>query len=100
MSQSYTDNAKVFKAFCDENRFQILEILKNGEKCACDLAESLNLGQSTLSYHMKILCESGIVKSHCEGKWTNYCISKEGIEYAKDLLDRLTATNTSDTILS
>jgi len=96
MSYNYTDDVKVFKAFCDENRLQILEMLRSGEKCVCKLLENLNIGQSTLSYHMKILCESGIVKSHYEGKWTHYCISDEGSMYAKKLLDELTTTNTLD----
>ena len=95
MSRNYIDEAKVFKAFCDENRLQILEMLRSGEKCACKLLENLNIGQSTLSHHMKILCESGIVVSHTEGKWTHYEISKEGSAYAKKLLDELTKTNTS-----
>lgn len=83
-------DAKVFKAFCDVNRLQILELLRSGEKCACVLLENLKIGQSTLSYHMKILCESGIVVSRIEGKWTHYKISKEGSEYALKLLQILT----------
>lgn len=46
------------------------------------LIESLCIGQSSLSYHMKILCESGIVESRQEGKWTYYSINKKGCEYA------------------
>ena len=83
-------HAKVFKAFCDVNRLQILELLRSGEKCACVLLEDLHISQSTLSYHMKILCESGIVTSHVEGKWTHYELSDAGIQHAKQLLDTLT----------
>ena len=57
-------NAKVFKALCDEKRLAILELLRSGEKCACVLINTLGMGQSAVSYHMKILCESGIV-DHC-----------------------------------
>ena len=53
--------ADVFKAFCDENRIRILKLLTTGEKCACKLLEELNITQPTLSHHMKILCDSGIV---------------------------------------
>ena len=63
-------NAKVFKAFCDENRLTILALLCTGEKCACRLQDALSIGQSTLSHHMKILCESGVVVARKEGKWT------------------------------
>lgn len=93
MERNHAKDAKVFKAFCDENRLQILELLRSGEKCGCKLLENLDIGQSTLSHHMKILCDSGIVESRIEGKWTHYSISEEGSEYAKKLLDTLTATN-------
>ncbi len=91
MEDRHTDNAKVFKAFCDENRLQILELLQSGEKCACVLLENLNISQPTLSHHMKILCESGIVVGRKEGKWTHYSISAEGVETARILLEKLTA---------
>src|SRR5574344_2561826 len=83
-------NAKVFKAFCDERRLAILELLRSGEKCACVLLEDLDMGQSGLSYHMKILCESGIVESRQEGKWTHYTISEQGCQEALLLLKALT----------
>lgn len=91
--KDYKENAKVFKAFCDENRLMIIDMLKSGEKCACKLLEEMNIGQSTLSHHMKILCESGIVNSRREGKWTYYKISSEGSAYAKELLDEITKVN-------
>jgi ArsR family transcriptional regulator len=87
----YEKNAKVFKAFCDENRLMILELLQTGEKCACKLLEDLNIGQSTLSHHMKILCDSGVVNARKEGKWIHYSISPEGSSYAKELLNKITA---------
>jgi ArsR family transcriptional regulator len=89
-------NAKVFKAFCDETRLQIMELLQSGEKCACVLLESLHIRQPTLSHHMKILCESGIVCSRKEGKWKHYSISKSGVQAAKSLLKELTAIKTQE----
>jgi ArsR family transcriptional regulator len=91
MDNKYADNARVFKAFCDENRLMILEMLQSGEKCACVLLEKLEIVQSTLSHHMKILVESGIVSARKDGKWTYYSISGDGITIAKDLLIKLTA---------
>ncbi|MBE6072801.1 MAG: winged helix-turn-helix transcriptional regulator [Clostridium butyricum] len=93
MENRHKNNAKVFKAFCDENRLMILEMLQSGEKCACHLLEQIGIGQSTLSHHMKILCESGIVNSRKEGKWTYYSISSDGCEYANELLKKLTNVN-------
>ncbi len=90
----YEEHAKVFKAFCDEKRLRILELLRGGEKCACVLLEQLDLGQSGLSYHMKILAESGVVERRQEGKWTHYKISEKGSAYAGTLLKELTKPNT------
>ena len=87
----YKNDTIIFKALCDEKRLSILELLKGGEKCACVLMEELNIAQSALSYHMKILCESGIVTSGQEGKWTHYTISKSGREYAIKRLTELTS---------
>ena len=82
--------ALIFKAFCDENRIRILKMLRSGEKCACKLLEELNVTQPTLSHHMKILCDSGVVVGRKEGKWMHYSISPEGVRNAKEWLDALT----------
>lgn len=91
MDFTYEDQAKVFKAFCDEKRLQILELLRDGEKCACILQDHLDMAQSSLSYHMKILCESGIVDSRQDGKWTHYKISEKGSSCALELLKTIIA---------
>lgn len=90
MLTNHSDNTKIFKAFCDETRLCILELLKSGEKCACKLLEELEIGQSTLSHHMKVLCESGIVVSRKEGKWSYYSINKSGVDATKQLIDLYT----------
>ena len=92
----YEQRANVFKAFCDERRQRILELLQNGEQCACKLIEGTGMPQSTLSYHMKILCESGIVKGREVGKWTHYRIDPEGSKNAIDLLTQITTVQESD----
>ena len=90
MGIKYQEQAKVFKALCDPKRLAILEQLRSGEKCACVLQEPLELTQSGLSYHMKILCDSGLVVSRQEGKWTHYRLSASGRVYAVELLKELT----------
>lgn len=90
MENIHEKNAMVFKAFCDEKRLAILELLRSGEKCACVLIDQMGIGQSSLSYHMKILCESGVVESRQEGKWTHYSLSETGSKYAAELLIQLT----------
>lgn len=90
MEANLTRNAAIFKAFCDENRLGILGLLRSGEKCVCVLAERMGIGQSALSYHMRILLESGIVLARQEGKWTYYRISAEGCARAAELLRDIT----------
>ncbi|MEI0445832.1 metalloregulator ArsR/SmtB family transcription factor [Brachyspira intermedia] len=85
--KDYKKEAVIFKAFCDENRLQILDMTKNDEICACKLLEELKIVQSTLSHHMKILCDAEVVIPRKEGKWTYYSINKEGFERAKELLN-------------
>lgn len=85
MAQDYTKTVAIFKALSDVKRVAILELLKSGEQCACvllDMLEQLELTQSGLSYHMKVLTQSGIVVSRQEGKWIYYSISEEGRQRA------------------
>lgn len=82
-------NAKVFKAFCDSNRLRIIEFLKNGEECACKLLEQLDIEQSTLSHHMKILCDLEIVKSRKCGKWIHYSLNKEKLTEIKIIIENM-----------
>ena len=86
------NTALIFKAFCDENRIRILNILSSGEKCASKLLEALSVTQPTLSHHMKILCDSGVVKARKEGKWMHYSLSQEGLKVAEEYLGILKNT--------
>ena len=81
--------AAMFKAFGDENRIQILQLLKDGEKCACHLLEEMNITQPTLSHHMKLLCDAGIVTGRKEGKWMHYSISEKGLREMEEYLTQL-----------
>ena len=92
METVYERNARVFKAFCDEKRLRILEILQGGEKCTCVLIPEMDMPQSSLSYHMKILCESGVVTGRQEGKWTYYRICEKRSLEAMEILEQLTTS--------
>ena len=87
--------ALIFKAFCDENRIRIIKMLRNGEKCACKLLDELHIGQSTLSHHMRILCDSGIVRGRKDGKWVHYSIDPAGAERARQLLNQQVKVSSS-----
>lgn len=86
----YEDRVKVFKALTDERRQKILELLQKGKKSASELAEKLDIPQSSLSYHMKILCESGLVIRQEDGKWTYYqidpCKSKRAMTVFEEIV--------------
>jgi len=97
MSNVYLENAKIFKAFCDETRLMVLEFLQGGEKCACVLLEKVNVKQPTLSHHMKILVDSGIVDARKEGKWMYYSINSAVSEKAANLIHNLTAVTIEET---
>jgi ArsR family transcriptional regulator len=81
--------ADIFKSLSDENRIRILKLLCSGEKCACKLLEELNISQPTLSHHMKILCDAGIVSGRREGKWIHYSICCEGVRKVRAMMKEL-----------
>ena len=81
--------AAVFKALGDENRIRILKILSGGEKCACKLLEELSISQPTLSHHMKILCDVGMVTGRKDGKWMYYSVCCEGVYSFQSSLKQL-----------
>ena len=88
--------ARIFKDFCDENRITILQLLQSGEKCACKLQEALSISQPTLSHHMRILCDAGIVNARREGKWTHYSLNAEGSDAAIAMLRELLLRDRGD----
>lgn len=81
--------ANLFKALGDENRIEILTLLRDQERCICTILEDMSISQSTLSHHMKILSEAGFVLSRKDGKWTHYSINKEKYSQVIKALDGL-----------
>lgn len=71
----YDSAAKIFKALGDDTRLRIFEMLQNGSLCACKILEKLDISQPTLSHHMKILCDCGLVNAEKRWKWTHYSIN-------------------------
>lgn len=89
----YQSAAELFKALSDENRLAILYLLNDGEKCACKLLEGLQITQSTLSHHMKILCDAGLVQGRREGKWVHYRIEHSSVVQIKAVLGELSGSS-------
>ncbi|MGB8455083.1 MAG: metalloregulator ArsR/SmtB family transcription factor [Anaerocolumna sp.] len=88
MNERYNEYALLFKALSDPNRLLIIDYLLESECCACVILEQLKITQSTLSYHMKILCESSIVNVRKEGKWMYYSLNKTKFEDLREILER------------
>ena len=86
----YKADVRLIKALADENRLAILKLLQGGEKCGCVLLEELHITQPTLSHHMKILCDSGLVNGRKQGKWVHYSLNLEGNKQLRNLIDRYT----------
>lgn len=95
-TMSYKEDVRMIKALADENRLRILECLHHGEKCACVILEELSITQSTLSHHMKLFCDCGLVDSRKDGRWMYYSISEEGKKRFKDMFSHYLETTDSD----
>ena len=74
MKINYEDNAKIIKELSDPGRLKIIDILSCGEQCGCDILEQFQFTQPTLSHHMKVLIECGLVKSRKDGLWSYYTL--------------------------
>lgn len=77
---NYKEKAELFKVLSDPNRLQIVDMLSCGEMCACKILEKFNITQPTLSHHMKILIESGLVESRKEVNWVHYKLKEDKIK--------------------
>lgn len=77
MKHSHAEYVPAFKALSDETRLKIIDMLSCGELCACDILEAFSISQSTLSYHMKTLVDSGLVNGVRDRAWMRYTLNKE-----------------------
>ena len=90
------DVSLICKALGDSNRLEIVQMLSNGEKCGCRLLERFSITQPTLSHHMKILVECGLVNDRKEGKWHHYSLNCETLIEFKDSIGSLTCESCCD----
>jgi ArsR family transcriptional regulator len=77
--------AQLFHALSDETRVAILDMLRDGERCVCDLQSDLEAAQSRLSFHLKVLRDAGLVTDRKEGRWSYYSITPEALAEVHDL---------------
>ncbi len=83
--------ARWFHALADKTRLRILDRLRAGEECVCNLTDTLETGQSRLSFHLKTLKDAGLVRDRRQGRWIYYSLDPEAIEGLEKLVGRLKA---------
>lgn len=81
--------SRLFHALADETRLQIIERLREGEQCVCDLTDMLDTGQSRLSFHLKTLKDAGILQDRPEGRWVYYSLNSEVIKEVEQFVNTL-----------
>lgn len=85
-------SAQLFHALSDQARLEIIEILLDGEHCVCDLQSHLDVAQSRLSYHLKVLKDAGVVTDRREGRWSYYTLNRDAIVETERLVAALRPT--------
>lgn len=89
LNKNYREYALFMKALSDETRFKIFDMLSKRDLCACKILEELDITQPTLSYHMKIMSESGLVDSMRDGIWMKYSINRGKLQAISEMFNSL-----------
>lgn len=82
----YAEKAEIFKVLSDSNRLQIIDMLSCGEMCVCKILEKFDITQPTLSHHLKVLADNGIVTSRKEANWIHYKLNDEKMKEITEFL--------------
>ena len=77
---SSDQSRQMLKALAEPIRLEVIHALANGERCVCDLTTDLNLPQSKLSFHLKVLREAGLLADRQSGRWIYYCLQPDALE--------------------
>ena len=84
-----------FHALSDETRLRIIDMLRGGERCVCDLTEALDAGQSRLSFHRKVLKDAKLVTDRREGRWAYYALAPDAFAQLEEFVGELPSTKLS-----
>lgn len=79
-------SVELFHALSDETRLEIVDMLRSGERCVCDLTDALDAAQSRLSFHLKVLKDAGIVRDRRDGRWVHYELDREAFDEIEELI--------------
>src|SRR5437868_15162085 len=90
-ARSRARSAALFHALSDETRLSILDMLREGERCVCELTDALDAAQSRLSFHLRVLKDAGLVSDRKEGRWCYYTIVPEALVEVHDAAVELAA---------
>jgi len=93
MENKYVDKVELLKALADKSRLQIIEMLSCGELCACMILEELHITQPTLSHHMKILSDCGLVNGRKDGKWVYCCLNEKKVQELEEFFHTIITEN-------
>jgi ArsR family transcriptional regulator, arsenate/arsenite/antimonite-responsive transcriptional repressor len=80
---------ELFHALSDETRLEIVELLRGGERCVCELTDTLDAAQSRLSFHLRVLKDAGIVRDRKDGRWVHYELEPEAFEEIESLVSAM-----------
>lgn len=89
LERTLTSSARLFHALSDETRLAVVQRLRDGERCVCDLMDEVDAAQSRLSFHLKVLREAGIVGCRREGRWAYYWLKPETFVQVTDAVKDL-----------
>jgi ArsR family transcriptional regulator, arsenate/arsenite/antimonite-responsive transcriptional repressor len=88
-------SARLFHALSDETRLSIIQRLRLGERCVCDLTDAMDAAQSRLSFHLNVLKESGLVTDRREGRWMYYTLNPDALTEIADVIESLASAPTA-----
>ena|SRR5687768_12420603 len=80
---------ELFHALSDETRLEIIELLRKGERCVCELTDTLDAAQSRLSFHLRVLKDAGIVRDRKDGRWVHYELDPEVFDEVETLVSAM-----------
>ncbi len=86
MHLNLSRSTRIFHALSDETRLAVVQMLGGGERCVCDLQDALDVAQSRLSFHLKVLKEAGLVTDRKDGRWSYYTLVPDALTEAHDIV--------------
>ena len=84
-----------FHALSDETRLRIIDLLRGGERCVCELQDALEAAQSRLSFHLKVLKDAKLVTDRREGRWAYYALDADAFAQLEEFVGALPSTKLS-----